>query len=112
MELINRDKLLRRMETMNVSKRELARAAGYRSHSYMRRLLDGEAKTLNTDPALRIAHYLHLDVDDIFVTKVESATDRPGNARQHRRPATPAHRSSARASTPERGSRARRKAVA
>lgn len=72
MELINRDKLIRRMGKLNVSQRELARAAGWKSHSYMRRLITGEVKTLNTDPALRIAHYLHLDVDDLFVTRVDS----------------------------------------
>lgn len=72
MELINRDKLVRRMEAQGVSQRELARAAGWKSHSYMRRLITGDAKTLNTDPALRIAHYLHLDVDDIFVTRVST----------------------------------------
>jgi transcriptional regulator with XRE-family HTH domain len=62
------------MTKLGVSQRELARAAGWRSHTYMRRLISGEAKTLNTDPALRIAHYLHLDVDDLFVTRV--TTDR------------------------------------
>lgn len=72
MELINREKLVRRMEAMGVSQRELARAAGWKSHSYMRRLINGEANTLTTDPALRIAHYLHLDVDDIFATRVDS----------------------------------------
>lgn len=74
MELINRDKLVRRMKAMGVSQRELARAAGWKSHSYMRRLITGEAKTLNTDPALRIAHYLYLDVDDIFVTEVSTGS--------------------------------------
>lgn len=76
MELINREKLVRRMEAMDVSQRELARAAGWKSHSYMRRLINGEASTLNTDPALRIAHYLHLDVDDIFVTRVSTDGER------------------------------------
>ena len=83
MELINRDKLVRRMEAMGVSQRELARAAGWKSHSYMRRLITGEAKTLNTDPALRIAHYLHLDVDDIFVTRVDSPGARSDCRRAH-----------------------------
>jgi predicted transcriptional regulator len=46
MELIDRDKLVRRMTKLGVSQRELARAAGWRSHTYMRRLISGEAKTL------------------------------------------------------------------
>ncbi|MGY5764941.1 helix-turn-helix transcriptional regulator [Brachybacterium sp. DNPG3] len=85
MELINRDKLVRRMEKLNVSQRELARAAGWKSHSYMRRLITGEASTLNTDPALRIAHYLHLDVDDIFMTRVDSDRARAEPPKTHRR---------------------------
>lgn len=85
MELIDRDKLARRMKQMGVSQRELARAAGWKSHSYMRRLLTGDANTLNTDPALRIAHYLHLDVDDVFVTRVDSARAQMDSHRSHRR---------------------------
>lgn len=85
MELVDRDKLARRMRQMNVSQRELARAAGWKSHTYMRRLLTGEANTLNTDPALRIAHYLHLDVDDVFVTRVDSARVQAVTLRPHRR---------------------------
>ena len=85
MELIDRDKLARRMKQMDVSQRELARAAGWRSHSYMRRLLTGEVSTLNTDPALRIAHYLHLDVDDVFVTRVDSLRAQASPHRPHRK---------------------------
>lgn len=85
MELIDRNKLARRMKQMGVSQRELSRAAGWKSHSYMRRLLTGEASTLNTDPALRIAHYLHLDVDDVFVTRVDSPGARPVAHRPQRR---------------------------
>lgn len=94
MELIDREKLARRMKQMGVSQRELARAAGWKSHSYMRRLLNGEARTLTTDPALRIAHYLHLDVDDIFVTQV-GTTDTRAETRPHQR----ARRSPSRSTT-------------
>ncbi|MCW1805274.1 helix-turn-helix transcriptional regulator [Brachybacterium squillarum] len=90
MELINRDKLVRRMESLGVSQRELARAAGWKSHSYMRRLITGDASTLNTDPALRIAHYLHLDVDDIFVTRVDSQRAQSEPVGVHRRRKTAA----------------------
>lgn len=90
MELINRDKLVRRMESLGVSQRELARAAGWKSHSYMRRLITGDARTLNTDPALRIAHYLHLDVDDVFVTRVDSQRAQSDPTSTHRRRKTAA----------------------
>ena len=90
MELINRDKLVRRMESLGVSQRELARAAGWKSHSYMRRLINGDANTLNTDPALRIAHYLHLDVDDVFATRVDSPQAQADTVSAHRRRAAAA----------------------
>ena len=88
MELIDRHKLVRRMKKLGVSQRELARAAGWKSHSYMRRLINGEVRTLNTDPALRIAHYLQLDVDDLFVTKVspDGLHGEPARAHKGRRP--------------------------
>lgn len=69
MEVRDRKLLLKLMAIQGVSQRELARAAGWKVHSYMNRLVRGEAKNLETDPALRIAHYLGVGVDDIFLTK-------------------------------------------
>lgn len=73
MELRDRKKLARLMIVQGVSQRELARAAGWKSHSYVARLLKGEAKTLDTTPALRIAHFLQVGVEDLFLTKVDDA---------------------------------------
>lgn len=70
MELIDPKKLRKLMVIQDVSQRELAIAAGYKTHSYLGRILRGEVKTLNTDPALRIAHYLGVGVEDLFLTKV------------------------------------------
>lgn len=70
MELRDRKKLARLMIVQGVSQRELARAAGWKSHSYVARLIKGEAKTLETTPALRIAHFLQVGVEDLFLTKV------------------------------------------
>ncbi|GLB62709.1 hypothetical protein NCCP2495_05870 [Dietzia sp. NCCP-2495] len=72
MELLDRKRLARLMVIQGVSQRELAKAAGWSSHSYLGRLLAGEVKTLKTDPALRIAHKLQVGVDDLFLTKVDS----------------------------------------
>lgn len=60
--------------------RDLARAAGYRSHSYIGRLLRGQVKSLEPEAAIRLAHYLGLPVDDLFVPKVSSVTGRSGQA--------------------------------
>lgn len=70
MELIDPKKLRKLMVIQDVSQRELALAAGWTTHSYLGRLLRGEAKTLNTDPALRIAHYLGVPSDDLFLTQM------------------------------------------
>lgn len=72
MELRDRKKLARLMIVQGVSQRELARAAGWKSHSYVARLIKGEAKTLETNPALRIAHFLQVGVEDLFLTRVDT----------------------------------------
>lgn len=72
MELIDPKKLRKLMVIQDVSQRELALAAGWTTHSYLGRLLRGEAKTLNTDPALRIAHYLGVPSDDLFLTQMST----------------------------------------
>lgn len=58
--------LTRLMERRGISQRELAKAAGYKSHSHMGRLMRGDDDTIDTDPALRIAHYLDLPVEALF----------------------------------------------
>lgn len=60
--------------------RDLARAAGYKSHTYIGRLLRGEAKTLEPEAAIRIAHFLGLPSDDLFVPRVSSVTGQNGQA--------------------------------
>jgi transcriptional regulator with XRE-family HTH domain len=61
---------LKRLRTLmvvsDVSQRRLAMAAGYKSHSYMGRLLRGEVDTLAPEAALRIARFLQVGVDFLF----------------------------------------------
>lgn len=72
MELVNREMLERLMKTKGVSQRQLASIAGWKSHTYMQRLVRGEVKTLNTDPALRIAHHFGVPVDLLFLTRLDT----------------------------------------
>lgn len=74
--LKDRKQLAKLMVIQGVSARQLSRVAGWKSHSYMNRLLSGEARTLATDPALRIAHHLGVGVDDLFLVRV---SDDAGN---------------------------------
>lgn len=86
MRLHNLKRLLTLMVVQDVSQRRLAIAAGYRSHAYMGRILRGEVDTLEPEAALRIARFLQVGVDDLFVPRL--STDNQQNARQ--RPKVPA----------------------
>lgn len=70
--LKDRKQLAKLMVIQGVSARRLAKIAGWKSHSYMNRLLAGEVRTLATDPALRIANHLGVGVDDLFLVKVSN----------------------------------------
>lgn len=60
------------MEAKGYSARRLARDAGWSSHTYLQRLLRGEVKTLKPVPAARIAHYLEVPFNLLFVSKVSN----------------------------------------
>lgn len=66
--LVKDRKVLRKLMTIEgVSQRELATAAGWRSHSYLGRLLRGDVRSLESEPAVRIARRLGVGVDDLFL---------------------------------------------
>jgi transcriptional regulator with XRE-family HTH domain len=62
------------MVVREVSQRRLARAAGYRSHAYMGRILRGEVDTLEPEAAVRIARFLQVGVDFLFAPTVSTTT--------------------------------------
>lgn len=74
MRLTDRKKLQKLMIVQDVTQRELSTAAGWRSHSYLGRLLRGDADTLDVEPAVRIAQYLGVGTDDLFLARVSSDT--------------------------------------
>jgi transcriptional regulator with XRE-family HTH domain len=74
MQIKDRKRLARLIEIQEVSKREVARAAGWKSHSYLLRLLSGEASTCEPEPAVRIAAFLQVDLYDLFTPKVSTDT--------------------------------------
>jgi transcriptional regulator with XRE-family HTH domain len=73
MELKDRELLLELIEEQGISRRELARFAGWKSHTYLQRLLRGEVSTLSTDPAIRIAYRLQVPVHRLFRTRVSTS---------------------------------------
>ena len=54
------------MAIEGISQRELSAAAGWRSHSYLGRLLRGHARAIAPEPARRIARRLGVRVHDLF----------------------------------------------
>lgn len=78
MQLLDRKKLAKLMVIQGVTQRELAEAAGWRSHSYLGRLLRGKVSTLEVEPAVRIANYLGVGVDDLFLSRTSSVSRQTG----------------------------------
>lgn len=82
MRLIDRKRLARLIAIKEVSKREVARAAGWKSHTYLLRLLSGEATTCEVEHAVKIARFLEVGTDDLFIAKVSGSKDRNGATRR------------------------------
>lgn len=72
MKLIDRKRLAKIMAIQGVSARQLAKAAGWRSHSYMNRLISGEAVSCEPEHAVRIARHLGVGVDDLFMPRLST----------------------------------------
>ena len=68
-----RKRLKKLMLIQGTSQRELAKAIGWKSHTYLGRILAGTVNTLDVDAAVRIAHFFEVGVDDLFL--VESSSD-------------------------------------
>jgi transcriptional regulator with XRE-family HTH domain len=74
MEVIDPKKIAKLMVIQEVSARAVARAAGWKSHTYMQRLLKGQAKNVDPEPAVRIALFFGVGTDDLFVARSSSDT--------------------------------------
>ncbi|WLP90221.1 helix-turn-helix transcriptional regulator [Gordonia sp. NB41Y] len=83
--LRDRKKLASILIVQDISQRELARAAGWKSHSYMGRLLRGEAKTVDAEAAVRISHRLGLPLEHLFLTVVSEKTGSPVQSERTKR---------------------------
>lgn len=78
MKLIDRKRLAKIMAIQGVSNRQLAKAAGWKSHSYMNRLISGEVATLEPEHAVRIARHLGVGVDDLFMPRLSTDASQSG----------------------------------
>lgn len=80
MQVKDAKKIASLMVIQDVSQRTLAAQAGYKSHAYMGRILRGEVTTLDPAAAVRIAKFLGVGVDDLFLVRV--STDASKNDQQ------------------------------
>lgn len=72
MELKDVSLLASLMETKGISARKLSEAAGWRSHTYLQRILRGgigAPTTMKAEPAARIAHTLEVPFNLLFVAR-------------------------------------------
>jgi transcriptional regulator with XRE-family HTH domain len=72
----DRRRLTRMMDREGLSARQLAKIAGFHSHSYMNKLLTKDNVTCRPSAAQRIAEYFDMDVNDLFEAKASIRTDR------------------------------------
>lgn len=66
---IDRVKLCKLALIQEASHRDIAEAAEWKSHSYVSRLMRGEAKSVSPEAAIRIALFFGVPVDYLFVSK-------------------------------------------
>ena len=74
MRVLDPKKIVKLMVIKGISQRQLALALGWESHSYLGRILRGQIKSVQPDIAARIAEYLEVGMDDLFVPRVTSDT--------------------------------------
>jgi transcriptional regulator with XRE-family HTH domain len=60
------------MEIQGVSLRDLSRSVGWKSHTYLIRILDGRIGSVQPKPAARMARRLGVGIDDLFVTRLST----------------------------------------
>lgn len=84
MRVLDPKKIVKLMVIQGVTQRELAEAAWGEgaSHSYLGRILRGDIKSIRSDPADRIAHYLGVGRDDLFVARLTSESAQTGRRRR------------------------------
>lgn len=65
--------LIRRLmathQPVPITARQMAKDMGWKSHTYMNRILTGEVRTVKPDAAVKIAWLLGVPVDVIFMTR-------------------------------------------
>jgi transcriptional regulator with XRE-family HTH domain len=72
MEVIDPKRIAKLMAIQEVSGRAVSENAGWKSHTYLQRILKGQAKNVEPEHAVRIAYFLGVGTDDLFVARTSS----------------------------------------
>lgn len=81
MQVRDRKKLATLMAINDISQRELATIVGWKSHSYLGRILRGDIKSIDPDTAVKIAAVFGVGVDDLFLPRVSTASEQNAHQR-------------------------------
>jgi len=76
MRVKDRKQLAKLMAIQEVSHRKLAAIAGWRSHTYVNRIISGQITTVTPERAARIARHLGVGIDDLFLPRLSTDTRR------------------------------------
>jgi transcriptional regulator with XRE-family HTH domain len=74
MRVLDPKRIQKLMVIKGISQRQLAGILGWESHSYLGRILRGDIKSVQPAVAARIAEYLEVGMDDLFVPRTTSNT--------------------------------------
>lgn len=83
MQVIDPKKIRRLMVVQEVSQRQLALMLGWKAHSYLGRIINGQITTVDPETATRIAVALGVTMDDLFLPRASTVTvhsEQPGKA--------------------------------
>lgn len=69
MQVRDHRKLARLALIQDATHRQIAEAVGWKSHSYVSRILRGEITTVSPEAATRMCHFFGVDVNDFFVSR-------------------------------------------
>lgn len=82
MQVKDRRMIARLMAIKSCSNRCLAEAGGWKSHSYVGRILRGEVTTVTPERAARVARHLEVGIDDLFMTRLSTDTGQSAHRRK------------------------------
>jgi transcriptional regulator with XRE-family HTH domain len=81
MQVRDHRKLARLALIQDASHRQIAEAVGWKSHSYVGRILRGQVKSVDPEAAVRMCHFFGVAVDDFFMSR---SSKNPGRSNQDR----------------------------